>query len=102
LGLGFNGAITEENVDRMENFFRSRGAGPTVDVCPFADFSLVETLSQRGYKISEFANVMVRGIAAGVQVPEISGRLPRSGGQIARKRSFTPILWFADSSDATR
>lgn len=73
LGLGFNGAITEEDVNRMESFFRDRGAAVTVDVCPFADFSLVETLTQRGYKISEFANVMVRGIAAGEQVPEIAG-----------------------------
>jgi hypothetical protein len=75
LGLGFNGAITEEDVNRMESFFRGRGAAVTVDVCPFADFSLVETLSQRGYKISEFANVMVRGIAPGEQVPEIAGSL---------------------------
>jgi hypothetical protein len=73
LGLGFNGPITAEDLHRMETFFRSRGSAATVDVCPFADFSLVELLSQRGYKISEFANVMVRGIAREEQVPEIAG-----------------------------
>ena len=63
LGLGFNGAITKDDVARMETFYRTRGAPVTVDVCPFADFSLVELLSQRGYAVSEFANVMVRGVA---------------------------------------
>jgi hypothetical protein len=70
LGLGFNGAITGEDLDQMERFFRSRGSAATVDICPFADFSLVELLSQRGYRISEFANVMVRGIAPGEEVPD--------------------------------
>ena len=61
LGLGFNGAINGDDLDRMETFFRFRGIGGYGGCVSVRGFSLVERLSQRGYKISEFANVMVRG-----------------------------------------
>ncbi len=73
LGLGLAGAVTEADVERMEDFYHGRGAGVTVDVCPYADSTLLETLSKRNYNIAEFATVLVRRISAGEQIPEAAG-----------------------------
>lgn len=73
LGLGLAGAVTEADVERMEDFYHGRGAGVTVDVCPYADSTLLETLVKRNYKAAEFATVLVRRISAGEQIPEAAG-----------------------------
>ncbi len=70
LGLGLAGPVTEADVERMEEFYRLRGAGVTVDVCPYADSTLPETLAKRNYKAAEFTNVLVRATSAGEQIPE--------------------------------
>src|SRR3954452_22225492 len=75
LGLGFEG-VTDADVERMEEFYRSRGSGVTVDVSPYADGSLLETLTKRHYRLSEFANVLVRQIHPGEQIPELPGTPP--------------------------
>jgi hypothetical protein len=60
VGLGMRGPVRANEVDRLEEFYRTRGASVTVDLCPLADVSLVEALSQRGYRLTEFNNVLVR------------------------------------------
>ena len=64
LWLGLAGTVTEAGGERMEEFYRFRGAGVTVDVCPYADSTLLETLTTRNYKAAEFVTVLVRRIAA--------------------------------------
>src|SRR5207245_63888 len=39
-GLGMNGPVASHDLDRIEDFYRSRGAPAQVVVCPFADPSL--------------------------------------------------------------
>jgi len=63
VGMGLHGPVSVEELDRMEAFFRSRGAPPVVDLCPLADPSLVAQLAQRGYRLTEFNNVLVRPLA---------------------------------------
>ena len=63
VGLGLNGPVAEYEICALEAFFRSRGALPTVDLCPLADPSLVEFLGRRGYAIAEFNNVLVKRLA---------------------------------------
>lgn len=58
IGLGMNGPITADEFDRMEQFYRFRGSAVNLDLCPHADWSLVELLGQRGYRIVECNNVM--------------------------------------------
>jgi hypothetical protein len=62
VGLGLQGSVTAVDVDRVEHFFRSRGAAVNVDLCPYAHPTLTAHLSSRGYRIAEFNNVMVRGL----------------------------------------
>jgi hypothetical protein len=63
VGLGLNGAVTEAEIRAIETFFRSRGAKVTIDLCPLADPGLLQALSQRGYRPTEFSNVLARRLA---------------------------------------
>jgi len=60
VGLGLNGPVGEREVDALEAFFRTREANVSVDFCPLADPGLLEILSRRGYRASEFNNVLVK------------------------------------------
>lgn len=78
IGIGMSGPVSESDLDRLEEFFRSRGSGVTISLCPFADFALPGLLSARGYRLSHFENTLARPLAlpgeqpaptpAGVQV----------------------------------
>lgn len=63
VGLGMRGQVRAGEMDRMEDFYRARGAAVTVEICPLADASLVELLGERGYRVAEFNNVLVRPLA---------------------------------------
>ena len=60
VGMGLYGGVTESDVDRVEEFYRSRGVPCEVVVSPLADPSLRELLAPRGYRITEFNSVLIR------------------------------------------
>ena len=62
LGLGMHGPVSDQELDTLEDFYRSRGSAPNIDLCPMADPSLIELLGRRGYRIFEFNNVLVRPV----------------------------------------
>lgn len=62
LGIGMRGPIRGFDMDRLERFFVSRGAPVQIEVCPLADTSLMEVLGERGYRLREFSNMLVRKI----------------------------------------
>ena len=57
-GLGLNGPVESADFDRLEEFYKSRGAPAQVEVCPHADPSLLE-IFHRGYRVLEFENALV-------------------------------------------
>jgi GNAT superfamily N-acetyltransferase len=65
VGIGMHGAVTAEQFEEIEQFYGSRETPITIDVCPYADLTLLELLNARQYRISEFTNVMVRAITSG-------------------------------------
>ncbi|HEX8098097.1 MAG TPA: GNAT family N-acetyltransferase [Pyrinomonadaceae bacterium] len=69
VGLGLAGAVTAEELDAVEEFYRSRNADFCFDLCPLADRSLTELLKERGYRLEGFENVLFREIEAGEQFP---------------------------------
>lgn len=69
LGVGMHAAVTEEEIAEIEEFFFSRGASVSIDVCPHADPSLREILVSRGYRMAEMSNVLVRALTPGEQWP---------------------------------
>ncbi len=64
IGLGMHGPVTPEEIAEVEEFFQRRGAPVSIDVCPHADPTLRDILSQRGYRLTEFTNVLVRKLPA--------------------------------------
>jgi GNAT superfamily N-acetyltransferase len=64
IAVGMNGPVTGAEVDRMEEFFRIRGSAVAIDLCPYADSSLIEALAGRGYQISEFTNKLIRQVTS--------------------------------------
>ncbi|MGD0363278.1 MAG: hypothetical protein ABSC93_20545 [Bryobacteraceae bacterium] len=80
LGLGMRGLVLAGEIDRLEEFYRARGAAATVDLCPLADASLIAWLGERGYRLTEFNNVLVRPLAgAEVALPPLPVRLAGAG-----------------------
>lgn len=88
-GLGLNGPVTEDDMERLEEFFRSQGASVNIETCPLADPSLFALLNSRDYRPIEYSNVLVK---------ELTGedsRLPEVGNTEVRVRRPRP-----DEADA--
>lgn len=63
VGMGLHEEVTAADMDRVEDFFRSRGVPSTVVVSPLADASLRTLLGERGYAIGEFNSVLMKRIS---------------------------------------
>jgi len=63
IGLGMNGPISAADFDRMEEFYRSRGCSVNLDLCPHADWSLIELIGKRGYRVVECNNALAGPVA---------------------------------------
>ena len=61
-GLGFAETVTPEHIGHVEEFYFERGADAQVDVCPYADASLFESLNRRGFQVAEFNQTLARWI----------------------------------------
>ena len=62
-GLGMFEETTSADMDRIENFYRERGAPVFHEISPLADASLLPLLNERGYQPLEFTSVMFRPIS---------------------------------------
>jgi GNAT superfamily N-acetyltransferase len=62
-GLGLFGPVASADLDRIEKFFRDRGAPTYHEVCPLADASVVRLLNERSYQPFEFSNVLYQPIS---------------------------------------
>ena len=69
VALGMQGAVSSEEFDQLEAFYFSRNEPVRVETCPLADPSLFEYYKERRYHVSEFSNVMVRGIVSQLFAP---------------------------------
>lgn len=88
VGIGLAGAVSEEEIERLEEFYRSRGDFARVELCPLAHPSVTELFGKRGYRVSEFSNVLVRPIAAGDR-----WQAPSDGIAIERVQPEGAVLW---------
>jgi GNAT superfamily N-acetyltransferase len=61
--LGFAGAVKPEDIEHVEDFYFRHEADAQVDVCPYADPSLYESLNQRGFQVAEFNQTLARWIS---------------------------------------
>lgn len=65
IGIGLDGPVFEGELNRLEAFFKSRGAPCAIELCPFVDIALIESLSRRGYRVAEFSNMLARELTSG-------------------------------------
>jgi hypothetical protein len=70
VGLGLDGPVNDEEFDRLEEFYRSRNEAVRVETCPLADATFIEQFGKRGYRVTEFSNVMARPLSPAEKLPE--------------------------------
>jgi GNAT superfamily N-acetyltransferase len=59
-GTGLDRPLTAEDIDRIEEFYRSHKAPSQVDVCPLHPPEVFEMFKERGYAFIELNNVLYR------------------------------------------
>lgn len=64
-GAGFDGPVTGGDVEAVERFYAERGAQAAISLSPLADPTLAVTLGWRGWALTDFENVLVRGLGPG-------------------------------------
>lgn len=98
VGFGLKGAMVSEDLEFIEDFYRSRDAMTQIDLCPLAHPSLMQLLGERGYHFGEFINTWILELAdyqlpvavSGVEVREAD----RNEGRIwmeTVKRGFSTV-----------
>ena len=74
--IGLDGPVTDDDLDRLVGFFVSRSVEPLVELCPFADASLVTGLARRGFTLRGFENVLFRSLNQADPPPEAVAAVP--------------------------
>lgn len=82
VGIGMRGRVSEEELERMEAFFRERGSGCVIDLCPMADPSVLAFVQARNYRAVEFNNVMVRRIDPDEVIEPVAGVRAAAEGEL--------------------
>jgi GNAT superfamily N-acetyltransferase len=59
IGVGLDGPVPEPELDRLEVFYRSRGAATAVELCPLVEPALYESFAHRTFRLVEVSNVLV-------------------------------------------
>lgn len=70
VGMGLDGPVSADEFDRLEEFYRSREETVRVETAPLADATFVAQFGARGYRVTEFSNVMARPINGLEDCPE--------------------------------
>lgn len=70
-GLGLAGAVTGEELDRLVRYYADQGIEPKIEVCPFADASLLEGLAARGFVLREFESVLAYELGPETPMPPL-------------------------------
>lgn len=87
VGMGLYGPVTSADLDRVEDFYRSRGVPCEIVISPLADRSLLELLAPTGYKLTEFNSVLIRSL------DECALIEPAAGITIERVTDATEQMW---------
>ncbi len=99
VGLGLNGPVSRGELEEVERFFRTRGARVSIDLCPLADPGLLAALAERGYRPSEFNNVLVKRLAGSEVV--LTPRVRRATAVESDLWSYTVGQGFFEQGELT-
>jgi len=90
VGLGMDGPANADELERVEDFFHSRGSPAWVEVCPLAHPSLAAWLNRKGYRLGGFKHVWVRPLRGKESFPppapgvEVAAASPQDAERWAR------------------
>lgn len=104
VGVGLDGPVTEKELDRLEDFFFSRGAPVALELCPFIHPSLVELLRKRPYRLEEFSNVLAREMRPGEKFPPPARGVAVRPAEASEVKLYTRVLTegFAEQTPVTQ
>jgi len=68
LGLGVGCAVSEDDLDAIEDFYDEHGTPIQIELCPLASSDLPSRLSERGYALKGFENELACTLPASVPV----------------------------------
>jgi GNAT superfamily N-acetyltransferase len=60
IGVGLHGAVSDFDLDRLQDFFGSRATAAAVELCPLVEMSLYERFAKRGFHLLEVSDVLFR------------------------------------------
>jgi hypothetical protein len=63
-GLALDDSFTEDQIGKLEDFYREKDSPVNIEVCHLSDIRLSRLLIGHGYQISEYSNVLLRSISA--------------------------------------
>lgn len=63
LGLGLTGKVYEDEIIRLEGFFKENKSSVKIDVSHLADMSLTQILMNRGYRISDYTTMLIKPLS---------------------------------------
>ncbi len=63
VAIGMGGPVTPDDIDRVIAFHEHAGAEPRVEVCPFADKSLLSALAARSFTLAGFDTLFFRPLS---------------------------------------
>jgi len=64
-GIGLSGPVSERELNRLVDYYVSRGVEPRIELAPFADESVIKGLAERCFTVREFVNVFARALPPG-------------------------------------
>jgi GNAT superfamily N-acetyltransferase len=103
VGLGMNGPVSAEEFERIEAFYRERGAAYELKLCPLADVSVLGEINARRFRLHEFEHAWVRELHPGesfdFELPDLE--ITEVDDEDADVFARTNGRGFADSEDAT-
>src|SRR6476661_4703748 len=96
VGLGFDGVPSAGELDVVEKAFADRGAPTQVELAHLAESAIGELLSDRGYRLESFENVL--GLALDGCAPEL---ITPPGIEVRRSTADELDAWVAVVADAS-
>jgi GNAT superfamily N-acetyltransferase len=96
-GVGLDQPLTASDLDRIETFYRERGAPSQVDLTPMHEPAVFEMFKDRGYSIAELNNVLYRkldkeekflAVPAGCEIRRSSAQEAEITGAIVESAFF--------------
>ena len=94
--VGMRGPVEAAEIDRLVDYYATRGVEPKIEVCPFADPTLVRGLGERGFTLRDFETVLYRSLDANDPGPPRAAPpgvriVPIDPGDTAMVRRFAEV-----------